>query len=228
MTRIRPCGSSFGQVCGCRICRRRRSRVLLIHPVGLATGSDPSGGDHIHLSPPYIITPAGDRGPGDRGHPESGQPADRPLGGPRRARRMGRRRGGGRRAAAPVPRRVSPSPTMPGGRRQLPGLPGRAQYRVPELRGRAHRRGGGERGRRLAQSAYLLTALLTARQVPFEAGPVRLRHRVHRVRSGQGVRIAAAEPHRSTPRQSRSLISPSRIRVLTVPTATPSSLATSR
>ena len=44
----------------------------------------------------------------------------------------------------------------------------------------------------------------------------------------QRVRVDPAQPHDSAPRQSRNRISPSRIRVFTVPTATPSSAATSR
>ena len=100
--------------------------------------------------------------------------------------------------------------------------------RLGNLGGRLYRGRGGEPGRRLAQPPDLLAARLAARQVPLEPDPVGLVHRVHRVRAGQGVRIAAAEPHPSTPRQSRSLISPSRMRVLTVPMATPSRSATSR
>ena len=65
------------------------------------------------------------------------------------------------------------------------------------------------------------------REVPLETGPVLIRHRVERVGARQGVQLRPAAPHQSTPRQSRSLISPSRMRVLTVPVATPSRPATS-
>src|SRR5690349_11256444 len=71
-------------------------------------------------------------------------------------------------------------------------------------------------------------ACLAAQQMALELFPVGFAERVQCVGAGQRVRVGPAEPHESVPRQSRSRISPSRIRVLTVPTATPSSAATSR
>ena len=90
-----------------------------------------------------------------------------------------------------------------------------------------------EPGRGLGEPADLEAALLTAGQVPLEPGLVRPADRVQRVRAGQQVQFRAvlaapAEPgHHSAPRQSRIRISPSRIRVFTVPGGTPSSRATS-
>ena len=60
-----------------------------------------------------------------------------------------------------------------------------------------------------------------------EPRPVGIGYRVECVSTRQRVQLSLAAPHHSTPRQSRSLISPSRILVFTVPTATPSSPATS-
>ena len=86
----------------------------------------------------------------------------------------------------------------------------------------------GEPAGGLPQAGGLLAAGVAPGEVPLEPHPVRLGERVKRVRAGQGVRDLPPDPHEPSPRQSRSRISPSRMRVFTVPTATPSRPATSR
>ena len=102
------------------------------------------------------------------------------------------------------------------------------EHLLAHVRRGRHRRDGGEPAGRLPQAAGLLAAGLAPGEVPLEPHPVRLGERVKRVRAGQGVRDLPPDPHESSPRQSRSRISPSRMRVFTVPTATPSRPATSR
>ena len=103
---------------------------------------------------------------------------------------------------------------------------------------RGRRRGGGraaERRRDRGEAAQLGRARRAAAQVPLEPGALGGLKRVKRVRAGQRVTRApgqgapgreARNPHHSTPRQSRSRRRPSRIRVLTVPSAMPSLDAT--
>jgi len=166
------------------------------------------------------------RHPGSRAGPGPGQPGEGvPYGPP---------------PGCPVGRAVA------GDRRQLPDLPGGEHGLLPQASTRPDRRRCGQPGRGLAQPAHLGLAGLAASEVLVEAGPVAVGNRVHDVGADQRVRVSAAQPcdppgcapaaggrlaalcHHSTPRQSRSLIRPSRIRVLMVPTATPSSSATSR
>ena len=132
--------------------------------------------------------------------------------------RRGRRPGAPER---PARRRI------PGERRQLAGPRDRAQRLLLQLGPWPHRGRGAQPGSRLTESLDLLDAGIAAREVPLEARPVGIRDRVKRIGARQGMQISLAAPHHSTPRQSRSLISPSRMRVLTVPTGTPSSPATS-
>ena len=63
-------------------------------------------------------------------------------------------------------------------------------------------------------------------QVLLERGPLGIRQGVEGVAAGQHVQLLTQDAHHVTSMQSRILISPSRIRVLTVPRATPSSSAT--
>src|SRR6185312_11348749 len=108
--------------------------------------------------------------------------------------------------------------------RPLPGRRGGRHH--PRLEcGRRADSGGGGPGGGLAQAGDLPRAVLAPGQVTVEPGPVRRGDCVHRVRPGEGVNVARV-PHDATPRQSRSRISASRIRVLIVPPGTPSRLAT--
>ena len=161
---------------------------------------------------------------------------------PTRDRPAGAASPGSRAGRPPGPARAAASrPAGPAGgrdRRQLPDLRRRPHRLLAQLGPRPDLGRRGQPGRGLAQPAQLGLAGLAVRQVLLEAGPVVVGDRVHRVGARQRVRVdpaaapasgpAVAFGHHSTPRQSRSLISPSRIRVFTVPTATPSSPATSR
>ncbi len=81
---------------------------------------------------------------------------------------------------------------------------------------------------RVAQPAHLLDARVAAGEVALKTRPLTIVERVQRIGTGQCVQRVgtATEVHQSTPRQSRNLIRPSRIRVFTVPRATPSNPAT--
>ena len=108
---------------------------------------------------------------------------------------------------------------------ELPGVADRGQDLGAQPR-RRHRPGAvGQPGRGLAQLVHLGPALVALAQVPFEGGPLEVVHGVQHVGADQGVNVGR---HAVTPdaRQSRSRISPSRIRVLTVASGAPSSSAT--
>src|SRR6266567_1773138 len=85
--------------------------------------------------------------------------------------------------------------------------------------------GLGEVGGGLTEPTNLLSTGIASGQVPFEELAVVIGQRVEGIRPGEGVEILS---HVSTPKQSRRRISPSRMRVLTVPSGTVSSSATSR
>ena len=80
------------------------------------------------------------------------------------------------------------------------------------------------------RTAYLIGAGLAGRQVPLEPCPLGAVERVKRVRAchecGSRRERESRNPHQLTPRESRSRPSPSRIRVFTVPSATPRAEAT--
>ena len=63
-------------------------------------------------------------------------------------------------------------------------------------------------------------------QVPLEGLPLLIVQGVEGVAAGEHVQVVGDVRHQRTPMQSRILISPSRILVLTVPRAIPSSFAT--
>ena len=131
--------------------------------------------------------------------------------------------------AARMPRPTCPGRPRPGRDRwQLPGPRRLGEYPVPQSAGGRRSRGRGHPGRGLLQPAHLLGAGVAGGQVPLEAGPVARRQRVERVGTRQRVQVGPPRCHHVTPRQSRSLIRPSRIRVFVVPTAIPSRPATSR
>ena len=86
--------------------------------------------------------------------------------------------------------------------------------------------GHGEPGRGLAQAADLGPAAEAVLQVTLELLALRVADGVENVAAGKHVQIVTHDLHQGTSMQSRILISPSLIRVLTVPRATPSSFAT--
>ena len=93
-------------------------------------------------------------------------------------------------------------------------------------RRRGGRRGGdglGEQAARLAEAVDLGAALGALGEVALELGALDVVERVDGVGAGQGVDVA----HWPTPIASRSRISPSRMRVLAVPTGRSSMVATS-
>ena len=73
-----------------------------------------------------------------------------------------------------------------------------------------------------------MTAGLTAIQVVLEPVPLGVIDGVEGVRAGEGMQFVPQELHQFTPMQSRMRMRPSRILVLIVPSATLSSLETSR
>ena len=162
-------------------------------------------GDHDHQA-----------GGGERG----GQPRD-----PHAALRVAPGRVLGEQPRDPGPAAVQADP-LADGRRELAGPVGGSQHPPPELRRRVEGLGQAEPGRGLAQAADLVLAQRAVLEMTLEAVPLGLAERVEDVAAAQHVQVVTHDLHHSTSRQSRILISPSRIRVLTVPRATPSSRAT--
>ena len=129
------------------------------------------------------------------------------------------------RAARPPRRPARASGTRPGGGSCL-----------VERRRREHPRahlpwrfdGGGHRQPRggFPQSPYLVGARCALGQVLPERGTLGARQGVEGVAARQQVHLMTLGAHQVTSMQSRILIRPSRMRVLTVPSATPSSSAT--
>ena len=113
-----------------------------------------------------------------------------------------------------------------GQRRQLPGSVGRGQHLLAHRRRGVGGAGQAEPGRGLAVPAHLGLARSAVLEVTFEAVPVSLAEGIQGVAAGEQVQVVVNGLHHSTPRQSRILIMPSRIRVFTVPSAAPSSCAT--
>ena len=110
----------------------------------------------------------------------------------------------------------------------LPGPADRGQHLGTQSR-RRHRPGAvGQPADRLAQFVELGPAARAVRDVPVERGPLDVVDRVQRVRADQGVNVGGRHAVTSTPRQSRSRIRPSRIRVLTVGSGVSSRSDTSR
>ena len=134
------------------------------------------------------------------------------------------------RALGKQPRHLGPTAFQAGlvvdGRRELAGPVGGGQHPRPKLRRRVEGLGQAEAGRGLAQAADLVLAQRAVLEMTLEAVPLGLAERVEDVAAAQHVQVVTHDLHHSTSRQSRILISPSRIRVLTVPRATPSSRAT--
>ena len=83
--------------------------------------------------------------------------------------------------------------------------------------------GVGQQGGGLAEAGHLGLAVLALGEVPLEPGALEVVERVDGVGAGQRVDVG----HDATPIVSRSRMSPSRIRVLAVPTGRSSMLATS-
>ena len=95
--------------------------------------------------------------------------------------------------------------------------------------GRGHRPGAvREPGEGFAELGHLDRAGLALGEVTLERGPLEIVHRVECVRPGDGVDVRARHGVTSTFKQSRSRISPSRMRVLIVGSAVVSKVATSR
>lgn len=116
-----------------------------------------------------------------------------------------------------------------GGRRPGCFLPDRGDVpHDPGLEGGGRDGGFGEAEarRRGGQLADLLGAGLAVGRVPLEPAALVLVEGVQRVRTRQGVQVGRG--HAVTPRQSRRRMRPSRSRVLTVPSGSVSSSATSR
>src|SRR5690348_8715030 len=113
--------------------------------------------------------------------------------------------------------------------RKLPGATGGGEYSLAHLRRRclSGREPEPRRGRR--HPAHLVGALLAAAHVVLEPAALGfVIDGVDRVNAGQDVQVRTEQPHHVTPMQSRSLIRPSRILVLMVPSVMPSSSATWR
>ena len=116
-----------------------------------------------------------------------------------------------------------------GDRRRLLAHPGRLGEDLLTQPRRGCDSGGlGQPARCLTETARLVTAGLARVEVAHESSPVGLAEGIQCVRPGQRVRVGPPQPHCSAPRQSRIRMSPSLIRVFTVPIATPSRPATSR
>jgi len=121
----------------------------------------------------------------------------------------------------------APSGQVAHQRRELPGPVGGAQDSL--LHSRWRRRGFRHRQPRgrLAEPADLFLTGIAVLQMALEVVPLRSGESVEDIASGEHVYIVGQSFHQFTSMQSRSLIIPSRIRVFTVPSATPSSSATS-
>ena len=78
------------------------------------------------------------------------------------------------------------------------------------------------------QVTHLVRAWLAALQMVLEALLLGVLEGVKRVGAGEDMQVVPEQVHQPTPMQSRILISPSRILVLIVPSATFSSPATCR
>jgi signal transduction histidine kinase len=163
--------------------------------------------------------PGHDHGAGCRGQRQPGRP--------RRPDRAARRHSGPGARRGPMPGQPG-TRGLDGGRRQLPDACRGGQDLCLQRRGRPPRRHRGQPRSGRTEISNLPPAGGAPVQVPLEACPVLAGQGVQRSGARQGVRLRPAGSHRPTPRQSRNRIRPSRIRVLTVPAATPSSPATSR
>lgn len=100
------------------------------------------------------------------------------------------------------------------------------QYPLPHDGACAHRGGQGQASGGGRELGDLLRTGVALGQVTFEGGALVAVQRVHRVGTCQSMRIGRG--HAVTPKQSRSRMSPSRSRVLTVPSGSASASATSR
>ena len=76
------------------------------------------------------------------------------------------------------------------------------------------------------QAAHLRVARLAVLQVALELRPLQVGQGVQGVAAGEHVQVVGQDLHHVTSMQSRILINPSLILVFTVPSATPSSVAT--
>ena len=112
-------------------------------------------------------------------------------------------------------------------RGKLAGVTRGADRLVPERRTRSHGMCRAKPGCGLAQFVDFVAASGAVGQVRGESGALLVGDRVEYVRASEGVQVVIIEGRHGTPRQSRSLIRPSRILVFTVPAGTPSSSATS-
>ena len=119
-----------------------------------------------------------------------------------------------------------PAGTVGGQRRELPGPVRGRQHLLFHPGRRVHRAGQGEPGRGLAQAADLGVAGGAELQVALEFLTFRIADGVQDVATSENVQVVTHGLHQVTSMQSRILINPSLILVLTVPRATPSSFAT--
>ena len=115
-------------------------------------------------------------------------------------------------------------------RRQLPGAPDSLEHAGAEVRGRSHVGGRPQSRGGSTHARDLVRAVGAGAQVPLVGTPLVRVESVQDVGTQQGVHILVDNrfTHASTPKQSRSRTSPSRMRALTVPSGAPSSSATSR
>ena len=163
--------------------------------------------------------------PGDRGGPRLVELVlGRQLGDPEGEGRGHAGRGGEDRQAAGE--MEDPAGTVGGQRRELPGPVRGRQHLLLHPGRRGHGAGQGQPGRGLSQAADLRLAGGAVVQVALELLALRVADGVQGVAAGEYVQVVTHGLHQVTSMQSRILINPSLILVLTVPRATPSSFAT--
>ena len=109
---------------------------------------------------------------------------------------------------------------------QLPGYRRGGQHPLLDPRRWRQGRGHAQLGRGVGQAADLVVARLAAAQVMLEKVPFQPIAGIQGVETAQIVQVMPWPSHEPTPMQSRSRIRPSRIRVLTVPRAVSSKVAT--
>ena len=146
-------------------------------------------------------------------------------GGRQRQDARGKTRPGQRAAPQPGPP-AGPGQQVTARRGKLPGAQGGGEYPLAHLRrrgdrGRHRQPGGGLPQPRTSSAQEGHRARCFSKSARSSSG-----QRVESVAAGQQVQFVTLDAHQVTPMQSRSLIRPSLIRVLIVPSGTPSSSAT--